>query len=462
RSGEIKPGDKIVGIAQGTEKMVDVIGMKLRKVVKLIRGPKGTELRLLIQPAEGDPSTRKTVVLVRDDIALTTRLAEAKLYQVPLNGADEKIGVIDLPTFYGPSSDDEESSPSTTKDIEELIKKLKSQGMEGLILDLRRNGGGLLSEAIDLTGLFIKTGPVLQVKDSVGQLSEYVDTNPTVAWDGPLIVLMSRYSASASEIVIGALKDHDRALIVGDPATHGKGTVQAVLDIDRSMFARLNKPKLGAAKITVQKWYLPDGGSTQLKGVPSDISFPSLNPYLPIGESDLPHALSWDSIHALPWAYMHPKVDAELIEILKKDSMSRQSSLPEMIYLQRNVDWYRAKQEQKELSLNLGERDAQKREDRRFQHEMEHEYEELSLQNYACEEVLLDTAIEAGKIEKEKAAKEKAADEEDTDTPLDETESLDNSFDIPLREALRIMADWLELIQQQESTAEQVQPLIAA
>ena len=433
QSKQLHPNDKIMGVAQGNGPMVDIMGLKLRKIVKKIRGKKGTRVRLLVWPAGSDPSKRKTVTLMRDEIKLTTNLAEAELFDLEQNGNTMKIGVVDLPTFYGsgdPSSDD----PSTTRDVKELIEKLKKNGMEGLILDLRRNGGGLLSEAINLTGLFIETGPVVQVKNTIGQLNEYVDSDPEVTWQGPLIVLVSRYSASASEIVAGALKSSNRAIIVGDQSTHGKGTVQAIFEIDRSILARLTQPKMGAAKITIQKWYLPDGNSTQLKGVESDIVLPSINPYLSIGESDLPNALEWDSIRPLPWNVEDfGLVTDSTKQKLGLRSKQRQTELEEFIYLNENIDWFREKREQKNFSLNYHQRQIDKDLDEHFQEGRDKKLDQLSKQHFKNESIYLDSRLENEKT----TLIEKKEDKEEVDN---------YRLDIHLRESLRIMADWIEIL----------------
>jgi carboxyl-terminal processing protease len=432
KSDQLNPNDKIVGVAQGNGPMVDVMGLKLRAIVKKIRGKKGTEVRLLIWPAGSDPSKRKIVTLIRDEIKLTTNLAEAQLFDIDFDGSTLKIGVVDLPTFYG-SGDPSSNDPSTTRDVKELIEKLKAKGMEGLILDLRRNGGGLLSEAISLTGLFISTGPVVQVKNTIGQLNEYVDSDPEVTWSGPLIVLVSRYSASASEIVAGALKTSNRAIIVGDESTHGKGTVQAIFEIDRSVLARLTQPKMGAAKITIQKWYLPDGNSTQLKGVQSDIVLPSMSPYLSIGESELPNALEWDSIRPLPWR----TEDFGLITQSTKQeldlrSKQRQAQLEEFVYLNESIDWFKEKKDQKEFSLNYYRRQIDKDLNEKFQEEREKKLDELSKRRFKNEHIYLDSRIK----NETNSHREKA----------EEINEDDEKLDIHLRESLRIMADWIEML----------------
>ncbi len=468
RCRQLDPEDQIVGVAQGEDgEMVDVIGMKLNKVVKMIRGKKGTVVRLLIKPAEGDPSERKEVRLVRDEIQLTAKLARAEIFEVPAGDRTIPIGVIELPAFYG-SGDSSDNHSSTTEDVEELINKLKEAHVEGIVLDLRGNGGGLLSEAINLTGLFIPVGPVVQVKDYIGHIQEYLDEDPKVAWDGPLMVLISRYSASASEIAAGALKNHGRALIVGDQETHGKGTVQAVFEMARSNFLSMIKPRSGAAKVTIQKYYLPDGTSTQLKGVHSDIVLPSVNEYLPIGEGELHNALAWDSINSLKWDY-DLNADQEsflvnpmLVDSLRGMSEGRQDSLEEFTYLKENIDWFRERQEQKEFSLNFELRREKRQQDISFRDLMEERLDALSENNYASREILLTVAEEqkaehdailAEREAKKKAPETEAQPTEEAETEVVAVEEVDEVeeddmpvFDIQLREGLRIMADWIALL----------------
>lgn len=463
RSRELDPEDQIVGVAQGEDgEMVDVIGMKLNKIVKMIRGKKGTIVRLLIKPAQGDPSERRVISLVRDEIQLTAKLARAEIFEVPHGDRTFPIGVIELPAFYG-SGDSTDNHSSTTEDVEELITQLKDAGVEGIVLDLRGNGGGLLSEAINLTGLFIPVGPVVQVKDYIGHVQEYLDQDPKVAWDGPLMVLISRYSASASEITAGALKNHGRALIVGDEETHGKGTVQAVFEMARSNFLSMIKPRSGAAKVTIQKYYLPDGTSTQLKGVTSDIVLPSVNEYLPIGEDELHNALAWDSIDSLAWDYdlntdtQNSLINSALIDNLRSLSQNRQASLEEFSYLKENIDWFRERQEQKEFSLNFDLRKERREQDVDFRDLMEERRETLAETNFPSEEILLKVAAEQ-KAEHDAIVAEKAAEASDTEGLGTEALTDDNPeeespfFDIQLRESLRIMADWIALIDSKSET----------
>lgn len=414
-SGQLHPGDIIVEVTQKNEESIDVIDMKLRNIVKMIRGVKGTEVSLSIQPAvAADSSERKIVTLIRDEIQLTANLARADVYEVPTSeGKSIRIGVIDLPSFYGSGIGGEPAESSTTEDVEQLIVKLNDIGISGLVLDLRRNGGGLLSEAISLTGLFIPKGPVVQVKDTSGRIRKDWDRNPKIVYTGPLAVLVSRRSASASEIVAGALQNHRRAIIIGDASTHGKGTVQAIFELERGLrIGVFSKPqKLGATRITIQKFYLPNGDSTQKEGVKSDIIIPSVNEFLPIGESDLPNALSWDTIAPLDWPSNnghlndHFVTTDNLLAILRKQSKERLNTLDEFTYLKENIDWFQKKQDEKEVSLNLNQRRKQKDDDVSFKESMDKQLDELSTLDFPSTDVLLDLSIEKENQHQEKLQK---------------------------------------------------------
>ncbi|OHE71920.1 MAG: hypothetical protein A2007_05840, partial [Verrucomicrobia bacterium GWC2_42_7] len=479
KSNMLRNGDKILAVAQGTDgQPCDIVGMKLKHILKLIRGKKNTVVQLTIQPGRGDPSKRKTVTLVRDEIKLTSNLAKAQVYEVPCGKDIVPIGVIDLPSFYGSDPNSDIQNTSTT-DMEELINKLKAQKIKAIILDLRHNGGGLLNEAISVSGLFVPTGPIVQVKTIKGRTLEHLDKDPSIAWKGPLIVLVSRYSASASEIVAGALKNHKRALIVGDPSTHGKGTVQAIIEMDRFSLIPKLKQNLGAAKITIQKFYLPDGSSTQLKGVPSDIEFPSFNTFLPIGESDLPNALTWDAISAYPWdyksscSYYESPITDKITLSLKEKSLKRQASLPEFKFLQERIQHFKTKQDEKEVSINLEEREKQKKEDNLYKEKTEKHFRELAKANYLVKNILLDVSLKNSPEQKESVTSsmekhfinnpdldiEQNNDNDDEkskedNTPIDRNnpkksnkskESELPDFDIYLRESLRIASDWIDL-----------------
>jgi len=430
-SEELDPDDKIVGVAQGDDEFVDVVDMKLRKIVKLIKGPKNTKVRLEVIPAGADPGDRKIVSLIRDTIKLTANLARAEIIEVPHKDKVIPIGRLDLPSFYGGGK----GKNSTSGDIRELIDKLKEAGVQGMILDLRHNGGGLLSEAVKLSGLFIPTGPVVQVKDTTGRVKKHVDRDPKTAWDGPLVVLVSRFSASASEIVAGALQDHNRAIILGESSTHGKGTVQAIFQVEQPFMFDFGSPKRSAAKITIQKFYLPSGRSTQNKGVPSDIIFPSANEFLPIGESDLPKALKWDEIPEIPlqnrpnYPEKSAKLNKALISNLKNTAEKHLKDLEEFKYLQETIDWYKKRRDQKTYSLNLEARRAKAKRDKEYQDELNERLKKLAKDNYKAKEILLEVAVAQGEEPKD----------------LNEVDEEDPNFDIHLRESLRLMAQWIDL-----------------
>ena len=297
-SGKVSVGDRIAAVGQGKDAFADVVDMKIDKVVELIRGKKGSVVRLLVIPANtADPSKRKIVELVRDDVKLTEQEAKAELIEKDLpDGTAEKLGWITLPSFYQ-DMERSRTGKSTSRDVAALIKRLEHEGIQGLVIDLRHDGGGSLDEAIKMTGLFINQGPVVQVKDANGDVQVLKDQDPGVLYSGPLIVLINRLSASASEIFAAALQDYGRAVIVGDSSTFGKGTVQTLLELGRFMpLLGGSSNDAGALKLTVQKFYRVAGGSTQLRGVISDVTLPSLSDNSEIGEASLEHPLPYDEV----------------------------------------------------------------------------------------------------------------------------------------------------------------------
>ena len=391
----LKPNDKIIAVSQSGDddgENVELIGMKLRKIVDLIRGDKGTDVFLTIQPADSpDASTRKLIKLTRDVVNLDSARARGAIFEVPDdNGGTKPIGVISLPAFYGPNpgaTDGPQNSASG--DVSLLINQLQEQGIEGLVLDLRDNGGGLLSEAINLTGLFIEKGPVVQVRSYYGDIQVDNDEDSTVRYAGPLAVLVSKYSASASEIVAGALQNYGRAVVLGDSSTHGKGTVQTVYEM-RNLDPRLRMMpdvKTGAAKFTIQKFYLPSGSSTQLNGVVPDIILPSMEDVMESGERFLPHALVWDEIETTE--FDGSPLDIHILSPLLEASQSRQESMAEFDFLQRNIEWFTARQEEKSVSLNFEERSLQRDTDKDFREVMDEERKALRDNKYAFTEFLL-------------------------------------------------------------------------
>lgn len=298
KSDAIHPNDRITGVAQGEDgEMVDVIGWRIDDVVKLIKGPKGTKVRLQLLPAAtGIAGPPVEIVLIRDKIKLEDLHASKSIINYKKDGKDLKLGVIVLPSFYMDFEAYQKRDPnyvSTTRDVARLIKELEAENVSGLVLDLRNNGGGSLAEAIDLTGLFIKDGPVVQIKNSSNKIEVQKDDDPSVVYNGPLVVLTNRFSASASEIFAGAIQDYNRGVVVGE-STHGKGTVQQIVDLNRFF----NEPDIqaGELKLTLQKFYRVTGSSTQMKGVVPDIQLPTPYDADKFGERSYPNAMPWDEI----------------------------------------------------------------------------------------------------------------------------------------------------------------------
>ena len=373
RSKQLKPDDKILAVAQSNQPPVDVVDMKLNKVVELIRGPKGTEVRLTINPAEApNSSVRQIISLVRDEIKLEDSAAKARIFEIPAGSDDAgnekvtRLGLIDLPSFYsafeleGRRGGGEQKS--TTADVAKLLRKLAQENVAGVILDLRRNGGGSLEEAINLTGLFIKQGPVVQVRDFDGRVMKDEDPDSSVWYDGPLVILTSRFSASASEILAGALQDYGRALLVGDSSTHGKGTVQSLLQLGPILRQAgiLPTDDAGALKITIRKFYRASGASTQLKGVIPDIVLPSVNNYIEVGEASLDNAMEWDTIQ--PASYEKLNRVQPYLPDLKKRSDQRIGLDQDFAFVRQEIDRFKKMQAEKSVSLNEAIRLKEKKE----------------------------------------------------------------------------------------------------
>ncbi|MCR4413589.1 MAG: carboxy terminal-processing peptidase, partial [Thermoguttaceae bacterium] len=356
KDGRIKVEDKIIGVGQGKDGPIeDVVDMKLSDVVKLIRGPKGTVVRLEIM--RGRSKERKIVEITRAAVELKDSEARSKVFEAGKrpDGKPYRIGVIDLPSFYMDMDGARAGLPnfkSTTRDVRRILEDFNRQGVDALVLDLRRNGGGSLQEAISLTGLFLDEGPVVQVKDADGRIHPYPDVESGMAWKGPMVVLISKFSASASEILAGAIQDYGRGLIVGDHATHGKGTVQSLRDVGEELYRLPNSPKLGALKITMQQFYRPDGDSTQKRGVLADIEWPSITSHLEdISEADLDYAIPFDRVP--PQEHQRfGYVNKALVERLRELSALRIRSSEEFRKVLKNIARYEEQKKKKFVSLN--------------------------------------------------------------------------------------------------------------
>src|SRR6267142_995149 len=361
--GRLKVGDRIPAVAQGQAEYVDVREMRLDKVVEMIRGKKGTRVRLLVIPsAAADPSGRKNVELVRDEIKLKDQEARADIIlRKDENGEPIKLGWLTLPSFY---ADMDKHQKSTTRDVLALLKRLKKENITGLVVDLRRNGGGSLEEALSLTGLFLKSGPIVQTKDYNGSIRISSNPDPDIAYSGPMVVLISRQSASASEIFAAALQDYGRAVIAGDKNTFCKGTVQTILPIGR--FASVlgsHSDEDGALKLTIQKFYRVAGGSTQLHGVASDIVLPSLSDLPEFGESALKNALAYDEVARAKytkWSDSH----SLFVDQLRRRSEERVKGDPEFHYVMEDMDRLRHKIDENKISLNEDSRKKELQDDK--------------------------------------------------------------------------------------------------
>lgn len=358
KDGRLKPGDKILAVGQGEEgPMSDVIDMKLDDVVQQIRGTAGTVVRLSVMPADGGETqiyniTRAKITL--DDSGARSQVVE---YETKADGTPYKFGYINLPSFYmdmEAARENTDSYRSTTRDVSRIIEDFKKTGIDAVVLDLSRNGGGSLTEAINLTGLFIDRGPVVQVKNPSGQVQVYDDENSGVVWSGPLVVMTSKESASASEILAGAIQDYQRGLIIGDPTTHGKGTVQSLLDLGQQLFRRPTEGEFGALKITIQQFYLPGGQSTQRQGVMSDIVLPAITASFDNSEADLDYALPNDQVKEARHTN-YKMVDSTLLAELRTKSMERVRQSDGFDRLLKRIELYNQQKDEDFVSLNRDE-----------------------------------------------------------------------------------------------------------
>jgi carboxyl-terminal processing protease len=454
RSGLLKPGDRIIAVAQARKPPVDIVNMPLSHAVELIRGPKGSVVRLTLIPADAaDDSVHKTITLVRDEIKLEDQQAKARIVDLPVGKTQTlRLGVIDLPSFYaGMDGNHGDNHRSASADVAELLAKLKAEHVRGVILDLRRNGGGSLEEAINLTGLFIREGPVVQTRGPEGDIEVGADTDSRVQYDGPLIVLTSRYSASASEILTGALQDYGRAVVVGDSSTFGKGTVQSILPLapmmDRARLGYAYDP--GALKVTIRKFYRPSGASTQLKGVASDIVLPSPSDVSDVSESALKDPLPWDTLPATD--YDRLDLVKPYLPILRADSARRVASEKDFTYLREDMARLKKSLATKAVSLNEAERRTEMAQAKARQKEWDKE--NLALQSTAPTvfDITLKNAELPGlpppvtytnSVAEAHTGKLPAGEDEDLAAPADSAPSRD----IILTEAEHILADYIPLV----------------
>ena len=358
---QLKKEDKIIGVAQGDDgKFVDLVGWFVDDAVKLIKGTKGTVVRLQVLSADALSSTPpKEIRLVREKIKLEDSRAKKEIVSVNTGNKDYKIGVIDIPLFYrdfeGAQQKEKEFS-STTRDVQKLITELQAESVDGIVIDLRNNGGGSLTEAVSLTGLFINKGPVVQVKEGQGDIQVETDNDPMVAYNGPMAVMVNRFSASASEIFAAAIQDYKRGIIVGEQ-TYGKGTVQTLIDLNQ--WAPKETDQLGQVKLTVAKFYRINGSSTQLKGVMPDLELPSAFKVNEYGEGSQPSALPWDQIASSKYESAN-NINDKIVGQLRDKYKQRLKSDEELKTLVKTLDEFKKARENKIVSLQEAKRKVER------------------------------------------------------------------------------------------------------
>ena len=445
KEGHLKAGDKVLAVGQGKDgKMEDVVGWRVDDVVDLIRGPKHTIVRIeVLHEDTGLNGPTELIEIVRDEVKLEEQAAQSRIIEVP--GENEevvKVGVIDLPVFYLDFTGRAKNLPdyrSSTRDVRRLIDEMKTEGIEGLVVDLRNNGGGSLLEATTLTGLFIDEGPVVQVRNSSGRISTEEDTDPGMAWNGPLAVLVNRYSASASEIFAAAIQDYGRGLVIGE-TTFGKGTVQNLVDLD-DYAPPSDEGKMGQLKITMAQFFRVNGGSTQNRGVVPDIQFPSAGDPDEYGERSLDNALPWTSI---PTANYEREGNLDrMVAVADYRYQDRIASDQEFGWLLSDVEEYNLNKDKKDISLLESKRreELEKEEAKRAARKAARE-DHGPLLEEADELVLEDEPVEVTVSEVVAAANED--EEEEDDRP-----------DLLLRESARIVGDMIELGSDEPALARQ-------
>lgn len=369
RQKELETDDIILAVSQGKGEPVDLTDMKVDDAVRYIRGKKGTEVRLTVKKVDG---TRKVISIIRDEIEVAASFAKSSVLQ--LNGNDVKVGYIQLPKFY---RDFENSSVNCTDDVRKELERVKKAGVQAVILDLRNNGGGALEDARLMSGLFIDKGPIVQVKNHMGQIDVLEDDEAGMVYDGPLIVLINRFSASASEILAGAMQDYGRGVIVGGDFSHGKGTVQAVLNLNQGPLLSMFGPTMGALKVTIQKFYRVTGASTQYKGVTPDIILPDPFSYLESREKDLEYSLPWDQIGAQKFAKWN-KFSFN-VQNLKDRSGTRVKDSPRFQKINRSVDFLMKRKNDTSVVLNLKQLQAEEQKNKKIVEEFKLEDEDKNL-----------------------------------------------------------------------------------
>ena len=458
KSKQIKPGDKIIGVAQGEQEAVDVVEMKLNKVVQMIRGELNTEVRLTIIPAKSvDGSETKVVSLIRDRIELKDQFSKARIISLPdEKGRTRRLGVLTVPQYYD----------NVAADTAALLRRLEKEQVEGIALDLRKNGGGILPEAVALTGLFIPKGPVVQVQNYAKEKKILEDEDPSTIYNGPLVVLVSQLSASAAEITAAALQDYQRAVIVGDQSTHGKGTVQTLMELNRF---KGTPEQSGMLKYTIQKFYRIAGGTTQKHGVTPDIILPSIYDYMELGEANLPRSLEPDSIDPASFEKVN-HVPSNLPE-LSKISQERIAMDKDFQYVLDDIERYKEIKQRKTISLNEEDRSVEKQEEedrnkQRRKERLARRFPGLKIHRITMDEIRDDqpaVLLFDGDDESFYDEPEETKDEEESTDALenieedsyvgDDEDELDKRLDAYTREGLYILRDLIDQMPKQPDTS---------
>lgn len=449
KSGKIHVGDRIVGVGQGEKgPIVDVIGWRLDDVVNLIRGKKDTVVRLEILPAStGLDGKHQLVTLVRKKVTIAEQAAKKKVVTITDGGVTRKIGVIELPTFYsdfGARREGDKNFKSATRDVAKLLGELKAEGVQGVIVDLRNNGGGSLYEANELTGLFIDKGPVVQVRDARGQVEVQGSDEPKMTWSGPLAVLVNRGTASASEIFSAAIQDYGRGLIIGTP-TFGKGTVQNLVDLDRFGSADgKSKPQFGELKMTIAEFFRINGGSTQLKGVTPDIEYPQNGDDKDFGESTYDNALPWT--HIAPADYKPVANMKAWLPQLRQMHDERVAKSPAWKLMLDELAQYKKMRARTTVSLNFANREAERKELDAVQTSFRNRHKAIDGSDAALvdEQSSLDDGLTPGERSLKQELKEEKDAKKAPDPVLDET--------------AHVLFDAVGLIKAEPKLAVQVEP----
>ena len=498
KDGRLKANDRIVAVAQDKDDFEDVVDMKIDKVVEKIRGAKGTRVRLQVIPANvTDPSKRSMVEITRDEVKLKESEAKGEVIESKeVDGRNIKLGWLIVPSFYADmegkaaktvastANGSDEGPKSTTKDVRRILGRMKQEGIEGLVIDLRRDGGGSLDEAIKLTGLFVGPGPVVQAKDSGGRVTVAADNAEEPFFSGPVVVLINRLSASASEIFAAALQDYGRAVVVGDQRSFGKGTVQTLLDVGKFLpVFSTQGGNAGTLKLTIQKFYRVSGGSTQHRGVLSDIVLPSPTDTDQIGESSLPNPLAYDEVNPLTVGKFtlaeagggnvafRPAQGGNsqtafnafgppLLDLLRQRSEERVVKDPEFRYIKEDMKILRKKLDANQLSLNEKVRKEEQAEEKHRKIARAAERKQNHVADPVAYQVTLDTVDkpELPCVTAKKPSATNSASTSDPDAVNEEDEPQGSSPDPIRREAVNILRDLTSLASDSIRTAHSAPP----